>query len=152
MMNQYFGGNMYIFSFLFMMACGEKTTDSAGEPAAEPAAQPAAEPEARPSSEPEAQPSSEPEAQPSSEPETQPSSEPSGEPQGDATNGESLVNSRCMGCHGGNPAIEDSADMTDQELLDLFANGKGGMPAQNLSEQEALDVIAYLRAEYGGGQ
>lgn len=139
---------MYIFSFLFMMACGEKTTDSAGEPAAEPAAQPAGEPEAQPSSEPEAQPSSEPEAQPSSEPEAQPSNE----PQGDVTSGESLVNSRCMGCHGGNPAIENAGTMTDEELRDLFANGKGGMGPQNLNEQETLDVIAYLRATYGGGQ
>ena len=139
---------MYIFSFLFMMACGEKTTDSAGEPAAEPAAQPAGEPEAQPSNEPEAQPSSEPEAQPSSEPEAQPSNE----PQGDAASGESLVNSRCMGCHGGNPSIENAGSMTDEELRDLFANGKGGMPAQNLNEQETLDVIAYLRATYGGGQ
>ena len=139
---------MYIFSFLFMMAGGEKTTDSAGEPAAEPAAQPAGEPEAQPSNEPEAQPSSEPEAQPSSEPEAQPSNE----PQGDAASGESLVNSRCMGCHGGNPSIENAGSMTDEELRDLFANGKGGMPAQNLNEQETLDVIAYLRATYGGGQ
>ena len=144
MMYPYFGGIMYIFSLLLMMACGEKATDSASEPAGEPAAQPAGEPEA--------QPSSEPEAQPSSEPEAQPSSEPSGEPQGDASNGESIVNSRCMWCHGSNPDIEDSANMTDQELLELFANGQGYMPAQNLNEQEALDVIAYLRATYGGGQ
>ena len=139
---------MYVFLFIFMIACGEKTTDTAGEPVAQPEAQP----EAQPSSEPEAQPSSEPEAQPSSEPEAQPTSEPSGEPQGDVANGESLVNSRCMGCHGGNPSIENARNMTEEELRDLFANGQGYMPAQNLNEQETLDVIAYLRATYGGGQ
>ena len=131
---------MYIFSFLFMMACGEKITDTA-------VAQPEAQPE---SGEPETQPESgEPETQPdtASEPEAP---QPTSEPQGDVANGESIVNSRCMGCHGGNPAIENAGSMTDEELRDLFANGKGGMPAVNLSESELLDVIAYLRATYGG--
>lgn len=123
-----------------MMACGEKTTDTASGSASEPASQPA---------EPEIQPSSEPET--AIEPESQPTSEPSEEPQGDVANGASIVNSRCMGCHGGNPSIEDSANMTDQELRDLFANGDGGMPPVHLSESELLDVIAYLRSVYGGG-
>ena len=52
---------------------------------------------AEPANEPEA---SEPEA---SEPET---TEPSNEPTGDASNGASLVESKCMGCHSGNPAID----------------------------------------------
>ena len=139
---------MNTLSLLFLLACGEKSTDSATEPAGEPAAQPAAEPEAQPSNEPAAQPSNEPEAQPAAEPEAQPSNEPIG----DAANGESIVNARCMGCHNGNPAIEDSSNMTDEELMDLFANGKGGMPSVDLSESDAMDVIAYLRQAYGGGQ
>lgn len=70
----------------------------------------------------------------------------------DLDNGEAIFNDVCMGCHSGNPAIEDSANMTDQEIKDLLANGKGGMPPQSsLSEQDVLDVIAYLRATYGGG-
>ena len=135
---------MYIFSFLFMLACGEKTTDTAGDTAvAQPEAQPETQPDTGVESEPETQPDT------ASEPE---GPQPSNEPEGDAANGESIVNSRCMGCHGGNPAIENAGSMTDEELRDLFANGKGGMPPVNLSESELLDVIAYLRATYGGGQ
>ena len=72
------------------------------------------------------------------------------EPVGDAVNGASVVESKCMGCHSGNPAIENTANMTDAQLVALFENGQGYMPAQNLSEQETLDVIAFLREQYGG--
>ena len=46
------------------------------------------------------------------------------------------------------------ANMTDDELRDLFANGNPniGMPPVNLTDSEFLDVVAYLRVTYGGGQ
>ena len=146
MIHPHFGGSMYIFSFLFMIACGEKETDTAGGTTEDTAvAQPdPGQPESSPDT------ATEPdEPQPSNEPEEP---QPSSEPQGDAANGESIVNTRCMGCHGGNPSIENAGSMTDDELRNLFANGKGGMPPQNLNDQEVLDVIAYLRETYGGGQ
>ncbi|MEC7983627.1 MAG: cytochrome c [Myxococcota bacterium] len=75
--------------------------------------------------------------------------EPSG-PVGDAVHGEALVQNNCMGCHGGNPQIQNVAYLTDADLVSLFENGSGYMPAVPLSEQETLDVIAYLRQIYGG--
>ena len=104
---------------------------------------------AEPSSEASSEPSSEASSEPSSEASTEPAGEPSTEPAGDAANGESIVTSTCMGCHNSNPAIENSSNMTDEEIVDLLDNGKGYMPPQSLSDQEKLDVIAYLRQEYG---
>ena len=126
------GGHMSILLSIFL-ACGEKDHDH--DTGADTAAEP----------------SSEASTEPSGEASSEPAGEPSGEPVGDAANGESVVNSMCMGCHASNPDIEDSADLTDEELINLFDNGQGYMPAQNLTEQEKLDVIAYLRQEYGGG-
>ena len=40
--------------------------------------------------------------------------------------------------------------MTDEELIYLWANGYGYMPSVEMTEQEILDVLAYLRATYGG--
>ena len=147
------------------LACGEKdhdhdtgadtaaepSSEASTEPSGEASSEPAGEPSGEASSEPAGEPSGEASSEPSSEASTEPAGEPSGEPVGDAANGESVVNSMCMGCHASNPDIEDSADLTDEELINLFDNGQGYMPAQNLTEQEKLDVIAYLRQEYGGG-
>ena len=126
------------------LACGEKDhdhdtgVDTATEPSSEVSTEPAGEPSGEASSE------------PSGEPSGEASSEPSEEPVGDAANGESIVTASCMGCHASNPVIENATNMTDEELINLFDNGQGYMPAQNLTEQEKLDVIAYLRQEYGG--
>ena len=135
------------------LACGEKDHDhdTGADTAAEPSGEASSEPSSEASTEPAGEPSGEASSEPSSEASTEPAGEPSGEPVGDAANGESVVNSMCMGCHASNPDIEDSADLTDEELINLFDNGQGYMPAQNLTEQEKLDVIAYLRQEYGGG-
>ncbi|MBM75639.1 MAG: hypothetical protein CMK59_09580 [Proteobacteria bacterium] len=76
-------------------------------------------------------------------------SDPPDELVGDADNGELVVSSTCMGCHTANPDIENAVSMTDEDLINLFDNGQGYMPAQNLTEQEKLDVIAYLRQAYG---
>ena len=146
-----------IWIFGFLLACGEKDSDTSSTetPTPEPETTETA-PEPQPTSEPES--SGEPEStpQPTSEPESsgepestpQPTSEPSSE--GDVAAGEQVVQATCMGyCHTSNPAIENSGSMTEEELRTLFANGQGYMPAQNLTEQEIVDVIAYLWATYG---
>ena len=157
------GGHMSILLSIFL-ACGEKdhdhdtSADTAAEPSSEASTEPSGEASSEPSSEASSEPSGEASSEPSSEASSEPSSEassepagePSGEPVGDAANGESIVNAKCMGCHASNPAIGDSSNMTDDELINLFDNGKGYMPPQSLTEQEKLDVIAYLRQEYGG--
>ena len=131
---------MQIISLMFLLACGAKDTDTAQEPTTQPETPPA-EPEEPP--EPEDPP--EPEGPP--EPETQPSSEPVGDPSA----GEAIVNQRCMGCHANNAEIENAANMSDAEIEALFENGAGYMPPQNLTAEELLDVIAYLRQTYGCG-
>ena len=125
-----------------ILACGNKEMDtsSTDEPVPEPETTETA-PEPQPTSEPES--TEEPESQPTTEPDSEPTFE------GDVAAGEILVQSTCMGyCHSSNPAIENSGSMTEEELRNLFANGQGYMPAQNLTEQETLDVIAYLWATY----
>ena len=97
---------------------------------------------------------SDPVEEPSNEPSDdsgtpQPTDEPPEELVGDPVNGESIVSGTCMGCHASNPDIEDSDKMTDEELIELFDNGEGSMPPINLTAQEKMDVIAYLRQEYG---
>ena len=141
------GGHMSILLSIFL-ACGEKDHDH--DTGADTAAEPSSEASSEPSSEASSEPAGEASSEPSSEASSEPAGEPSGEPVGDAANGESIVTASCMGCHASNPAIEDAGNMTDDELINLFDNGQGYMPAQNLTEQEKLDVIAYLRQEYGG--
>ena len=149
-------------------ACGQKEADTSStadqnaepESTAEPenTTEPESTPEPENTPEPEATPEPEntPEPEATPEPETTPEPENTPEPdsgsteQGDAAAGELVVQSTCMGyCHSSNPAIANSGSMTEEELRTLFANGQGYMPAQNLSEQETLDVIAYLWETYG---
>ena len=161
--------NNMIWMLGLILACGEKETDTSSKdtPTPEPETtetapepQPTSEPEStgepETTPEPESQPTSEPEStgepETNPEPESQPTSEPESGPatEGDVAAGELVVQSTCMGyCHTSNPAIENSGTMTEEELRTLFANGQGSMPAQNLTEQETVDAIAYLWATYG---
>jgi len=69
----------------------------------------------------------------------------------DLTNGQAVHDSVCMGCHSGNPAMENqSPNLSDSELEGVIQNGSGSMPGQGLSDTDLRDVIAYLRATYGG--
>jgi len=124
--NMYKGENMNLFLFL-LFACEQKEGDTSASDTAVETQTTADEP---------------------SEP-SQPD-EPSSDPVGDPVAGEQIVNASCMGCHSSNPDIENAASMSDEELIALFANGSGGMPPVSLTEQELLDVIAYLRETYGG--
>ncbi len=69
----------------------------------------------------------------------------------DLTNGQSIHDAMCMGCHANNPDMaENSPSLSDSELESVIQNGSGSMPGQGLSDTDLRDVIAYLRATYGG--
>ena len=69
----------------------------------------------------------------------------------DLANGEVVHDTRCMGCHANNPAMEDGVpNLTDSELESVIQNGQGSMPGMGLNEIDLRDVIAFLRQEYGG--
>ncbi len=60
---------------------------------------------------------------------------------GDATNGGSVFATTCgnSGCHGA-----DGSSRSDADLVDIMINGSGSMAPQNISDQEAADVLAYI--------
>lgn len=75
-------------------------------------------------------------------------------------NGATVYKQRCAMCHGPNGSGETpigksmkvrdlrSADvqkMTDVELTKIIAGGKGKMPAQKMTTEEVVAVIAYVR-------
>jgi mono/diheme cytochrome c family protein len=39
---------------------------------------------------------------------------------------------------------------TDEAILTIVLDGVGAMPAQNVDDQEAADLLAWLRAEFSG--
>lgn len=74
---------------------------------------------------------------------------------GDATAGAEVFSANCTGCHGvdGNsgsaPQLSDEVpSLSDSELLTIVLEGKDNMPAINLDDQEAADLLAHLRATY----
>lgn len=76
---------------------------------------------------------------------------------GDATAGETVFNDVCTACHGADglgsegysPSLADETlDLSDEEIRDVILNGYGEMPAQDMTEQEVADVIAYMNATY----
>lgn len=76
--------------------------------------------------------------------------------EGDSARGAALFASRCAVCHGddgsGGSQGVDIADHvpfhSDEDLVELLAEGEGRMPAPGLSDQEIADVLAYLRATF----
>lgn len=73
---------------------------------------------------------------------------------GDVTRGEAVFEV-CAVCHGadgtggsGPSLVEEVPDQTDAELEDIILNGYGDMAAQDLTDQEVADVIAYCRATF----
>ena len=77
--------------------------------------------------------------------------------EGRVTCGEEVFLNRCAGCHGSNG--EGTAqgqvlngfidDQDNGTLLYSFQFGEGDMPPQNLQPQDAADVLAYIRTEFG---
>ena len=78
--------------------------------------------------------------------------------EGDATEGEALFDARCLACHDkaglvdkAGPALAPLVpELADDELVDVMINGKPPMPAVSLEDQGAADVLAFLRASFGG--
>ena len=67
----------------------------------------------------------------------------------DVANGQTIHDTRCMACHSSNPSMSDNvSNLSDDELEDVILNGIGSMPGQFLTEQELVDLIAYLRETY----
>ncbi len=70
----------------------------------------------------------------------------------DATAARATYEASCIGCHGGNlegasgPALEGTG-LTAAEIEDIILNGKGAMPAQNLPEDEAANLAAWVEAQ-----
>lgn len=83
---------------------------------------------------------------------------------GDPEAGATIYTATCASCHGaegdlgvssgGTPATDLNTavpEKTDEELAAVIQDGKGNMAATGLSDDETLDVIAYLRETFGGG-
>ena len=76
---------------------------------------------------------------------------------GDATAGATVFSNTCAGCHGADGAsgyaanlVEEIPSKDDAFIVNIIINGDGGgMPAQDLSDQEVADVLAYVRATFG---
>lgn len=68
---------------------------------------------------------------------------------GDIDAGETVYTTNCAGCHGADgegvsgPALAGHLH-GDEEILETVFNGLGSMPAFDLSDQEAADLLAYL--------
>ena len=78
---------------------------------------------------------------------------------GDAGAGQAVFNSTCANasCHGADgasgtgPSLPVVAPAYDREgLTRVVFNGTGTMPAQNLSDQDIADVVAYVQETFGG--
>jgi mono/diheme cytochrome c family protein len=78
---------------------------------------------------------------------------------GDATNGEQVYTDTCAVCHGADGKLGSggAADLTvevpaqtDDQLTNVILNGYGDMAAQDVTDQEAADCVAYLRETFGG--
>ncbi len=75
---------------------------------------------------------------------------------GDEATGAEIYSSNCSGCHGasgegvsGPSLIEHVPEHSDEAILGVVLNGEEEMPAFDLEDQEAADLLAYLRATFG---
>jgi len=67
--------------------------------------------------------------------------------------GEALYAVHCIACHGSDGISGHGTDLDDvvpsasnEELTDVITFGIGDMPAIDITDQEALDIVSYLRA------
>lgn len=70
--------------------------------------------------------------------------------------GESLYLTYCASCHGQDgsggadaPGVFNHLSDTDEELMDIIINGFGRMAGIPLTDEEALMIIDYMRANFG---
>ena len=75
---------------------------------------------------------------------------------GDEANGETVYLSTCSGCHAadgtggtGPSLVEKASEHGDEGLLDIVFNGTGSMPGFSPADQDAADLLAYIRANFG---
>lgn len=69
--------------------------------------------------------------------------------------GEALVQESCVTCHGGNlegmgntPSLADvGSRLSEEEILDVIHNGRGGMPAGLLQGEDAEAAAAWLATQ-----
>ncbi|ADC49161.1 cytochrome c551 [Alkalihalophilus pseudofirmus OF4] len=84
---------------------------------------------------------------------------PADEPADDATAGDydaesarATYEQSCIACHGGDlqgasgPALVGTG-LSAAEIQDIIQNGQGSMPAQNLDDDEAANLAAWLEAQ-----
>jgi mono/diheme cytochrome c family protein len=73
--------------------------------------------------------------------------------------GAALYTANCTLCHGedGKLGVDGAADLTvkvptltDAAITDVVQNGKKNMPAIPLTDAEMVDLLAHLRATFGG--
>lgn len=77
---------------------------------------------------------------------------------GDVARGEAQYQMVCAGCHGAAgggvaraPALKPFVSAsTDAQIIEVILNGRRGMPAQRVDDQQAADIVAYLRQQHGG--
>ena len=74
---------------------------------------------------------------------------------GDIDAGASVYSTSCSGCHGADgegvsgPAL--AGDLEDEsEILEVVFYGEGTMPAVDLTDQEAADLLVYLYDAFDG--
>ena len=67
---------------------------------------------------------------------------------GDPENGEALVGTNCAACHGADGASGFAPDIqcSTAEDIGAKAGGEGGHPMYELSDQDVLDIEAYLNS------
>jgi len=76
--------------------------------------------------------------------------------EGSAQRGEARFQMECARCHGasgggagGTPALAGRVhELPDAEVVDAMLNGRGAMMRLRLTDQQAADVLAYLRATF----
>lgn len=78
---------------------------------------------------------------------------------GDVAAGEPIYQANCASCHAadmtggtGPNLIEEVSEHSDEDILNTILNGEGPMPAfdETLSDQEAADLMAWMRDTAGG--
>ncbi|HWL26280.1 MAG TPA: cytochrome c [Ureibacillus sp.] len=72
--------------------------------------------------------------------------------EGDVAHGEEVVHGACISCHGANlegqgafPALNNvGSRLSQEEILNVINNGRGGMPAGVVKGEDAEAAAAYL--------
>jgi mono/diheme cytochrome c family protein len=77
---------------------------------------------------------------------------------GDAGAGDAAFTGKCLACHDKageadkvGPALGPLVPtLADDELVGVMVDGSGSMPPANVDDQDAADILAWLRQQFGG--